>query len=608
VLKPEDLVAHAGFVRAVARRIVADAAGADDVAQDTFVAALERPPRRPSNLRGWLGAVVRNVARFAARGERRRRGRERAAAGLRAGTAPSALDVAEQLEWQRRVVDAVAALPEPLRATVLLRYFEGHAATEIARRHGVTEVTVRNRIRAAFVLLRRRLRERHGSASLLALSILAHPPAKSATAAAKTGALLMAHKSVLLPAILIVGVGATVAVRGGAQEEVPPARAPFPPPVEARDEASAPPAGPAAKEAGPAPSDPVEDYLRRVNEAEDLNAVIAIGEELARLAPRRGYDLLATLHARVGEARRRRALHTGFWTFVDGRAHPCLMDAVHLLATDRDEGSRVVAFGYLRHYAFADYRDDPSGYEAWRRLLRQGSLADAVRLSAAGLVLRVADMEPAAAFEELLRISPPDRRFGGGIGLDIAAAFRDAGFLRLAASRIVPPENPRPRTEEEWAALRAPEPLWRWIEAVEPDAAFLRECPRRAAEGPETWGPVHADAAICLLGRSRAPWAFDLLAPLLVREPHRECAATMAQALARLGGQRAIPYLVAAIAEVDDAGYTERICGGALSKLARVSHTQPKSAAWWLVWWDENRHRLPREAQEPDPRAIRFAR
>jgi DNA-directed RNA polymerase specialized sigma24 family protein len=44
----EALLAHAGWVRGLALQLVRDAAEAEDLAQDTLVAALEHPPQRPS--------------------------------------------------------------------------------------------------------------------------------------------------------------------------------------------------------------------------------------------------------------------------------------------------------------------------------------------------------------------------------------------------------------------------------------------------------------------------------------------------------------------------------------------------------------------------------
>ena len=67
-LAAEALLVHAGWMRALARRLVVDPDRADDVVQQSFVAALERPSRHTGNLPAWLRRVVTNRARQEGRG------------------------------------------------------------------------------------------------------------------------------------------------------------------------------------------------------------------------------------------------------------------------------------------------------------------------------------------------------------------------------------------------------------------------------------------------------------------------------------------------------------------------------------------------------------
>lgn len=90
---PEDLLKHAGFLRALAFRLVGDDARADDLVQDAYVAALERPPQ--GSVRAWLGAVVRNLAGKMRRSESRRLMREHGAS--RPEPLPPADDVAARI-------------------------------------------------------------------------------------------------------------------------------------------------------------------------------------------------------------------------------------------------------------------------------------------------------------------------------------------------------------------------------------------------------------------------------------------------------------------------------------------------------------------------------
>jgi DNA-directed RNA polymerase specialized sigma24 family protein len=74
----EELLAHAGWVRKLAARMVRDAGTADDVSQEVWTKALRSPPRDRENLRAWLAAAVRNTARSLKRAETRRRDHEAA--------------------------------------------------------------------------------------------------------------------------------------------------------------------------------------------------------------------------------------------------------------------------------------------------------------------------------------------------------------------------------------------------------------------------------------------------------------------------------------------------------------------------------------------------
>lgn len=153
------LLTHARFVRAVARGIVADAHAAEDVAQDTFVAAVLHPPAGGAP-RGWLARVARRFALNRGRGERRRVLRE--AATVPPPPAPSPEEILERERVRRAVVEAVVSLPEPYRTPVLLRYFEELVPRAIAERLGCPLETVRTRLKRAQALLRERLAREAG--------------------------------------------------------------------------------------------------------------------------------------------------------------------------------------------------------------------------------------------------------------------------------------------------------------------------------------------------------------------------------------------------------------------------------------------------------------
>jgi RNA polymerase sigma-70 factor (ECF subfamily) len=156
----EALLAERAWVRALARSLVADENLAADVEQETWLAATSHPPRDLSSPRAWLGTVLRNFVRRDARGAGRRAVREFASA--RGESMPSAGEMVARAETHRRVVDAVLALPEPYRATVLARFFEDLPPREIARQMHVPVETVRTRLKRGLAQLRARLDAEHG--------------------------------------------------------------------------------------------------------------------------------------------------------------------------------------------------------------------------------------------------------------------------------------------------------------------------------------------------------------------------------------------------------------------------------------------------------------
>jgi DNA-directed RNA polymerase specialized sigma24 family protein len=88
--------------------------------QETFAVALSRSPDDPRALRSWLGVVASRFALQKRRGEVRRTRREDAVAAPEVGER-SAADLVAEAEAHGNVVQAVRALAEPYRTTVLMR-------------------------------------------------------------------------------------------------------------------------------------------------------------------------------------------------------------------------------------------------------------------------------------------------------------------------------------------------------------------------------------------------------------------------------------------------------------------------------------------------------
>jgi RNA polymerase sigma-70 factor (ECF subfamily) len=137
-----DLLAHAGWLSELARQLAREDVAADAV-QQTWLAALRSPPAPGRPPRPWLSRVLLNFVRQRARAEGRRgRHEQNVATGLPLppGEAPDALY--ERMDIQRALAARVMELPEPYRRVVLLRYYEGQSAEEIARALGVPAGTV----------------------------------------------------------------------------------------------------------------------------------------------------------------------------------------------------------------------------------------------------------------------------------------------------------------------------------------------------------------------------------------------------------------------------------------------------------------------------------
>ena len=155
-----ELIEQQAFLRRLARRLVNDEHGAEDLVQDASVAALEGTPRTLVSMRSWLARVVRNRAANRARDDRLRTAREVEAASPDLPETPE--EVARHLAVQRRVLEAVEGLEEPYKTTVYLRYYLDLGPTAIAERTGVPVSTVKTRLSRGLERLRVKLDEEHG--------------------------------------------------------------------------------------------------------------------------------------------------------------------------------------------------------------------------------------------------------------------------------------------------------------------------------------------------------------------------------------------------------------------------------------------------------------
>jgi RNA polymerase sigma-70 factor (ECF subfamily) len=155
---PERFAADDRFVRALLRRFVSDPNVIDDLAQETWLAALKQAGGGGFLGRAWLSTVARNFALQTLRGNQRRLLRESIVAkGI--VVEPSG-EVRCDAELRARVLSAVAELDDRYCEVVRLRFFEDQMPSEIAERMQLPVETVRTRLKRGLAQIHRALMRR----------------------------------------------------------------------------------------------------------------------------------------------------------------------------------------------------------------------------------------------------------------------------------------------------------------------------------------------------------------------------------------------------------------------------------------------------------------
>jgi RNA polymerase sigma-70 factor (ECF subfamily) len=150
---------------ALARRILADDAMAEDVLQEVFLSVWRDPAafdRTRGSVASWILAVVHHKAVDAVRREESQRRRRALAEDELALDAPMATRTVEDDAWSRMVAEqvrtALGTLSDPQREALTLAYYGGYTQREVAALTGAPLGTVKTRMLAGM----RRLREELG--------------------------------------------------------------------------------------------------------------------------------------------------------------------------------------------------------------------------------------------------------------------------------------------------------------------------------------------------------------------------------------------------------------------------------------------------------------
>jgi len=186
---------YSTMVYATCRRILPNEGDAEDVSQECFetLAVATSPPA--SYLGPWLHRVATNLSLKRVRTDSRRAKRDDAYA--REHSAQT------EVEWDdvyRFVDEAIAELPEKLRAVVVARYLEAQTMEAIGKQLGVSPRTVAYRVEKGLTLVRCALQKRGiavGAATLATMmgSNMAGATVLPATLTAALGKLAIASQS-----------------------------------------------------------------------------------------------------------------------------------------------------------------------------------------------------------------------------------------------------------------------------------------------------------------------------------------------------------------------------------------------------------------------------
>ena len=153
----------APLVLAVARRILGGAGDAEEVLQEAFLQAWNQADRYDaarSSVSTWLVLISRSRAldRLRSRGARDRTAAAAAAEPPPADTSSRLDEHVLHRERQRRVREALAAIPEEQRRVLELAFYGGLSQSEIATRTGTPLGTVKTRALLGMKKLRQELR------------------------------------------------------------------------------------------------------------------------------------------------------------------------------------------------------------------------------------------------------------------------------------------------------------------------------------------------------------------------------------------------------------------------------------------------------------------
>jgi RNA polymerase sigma-70 factor (ECF subfamily) len=149
---------YSPVVYSVALRVLGETGAAEDVQQDVFMQLWRNPGAFDSsrgNLGAWLAVITRNRAIDALRKRRPQDDIEDVVLSV----APDMAADADRSRVATKVRDLLNGMPAVQRTALEMAYYEGLTHTEIASKTGEPLGTIKTRIRAGLIALRKALEE-----------------------------------------------------------------------------------------------------------------------------------------------------------------------------------------------------------------------------------------------------------------------------------------------------------------------------------------------------------------------------------------------------------------------------------------------------------------
>lgn len=145
---------YSSVVYAVALRVLGDTGAAEDVLQEVFL-QLWRNPGAFDASRGNLGAWLAVITRNRAIDSLRKRRPETDIEDVIVSVAPDLAAEADRSRAAEKVRGVLSGMAAPQRSALEMAYFEGLSHSEIATKTGEPLGTIKTRIRAGLMVLRK---------------------------------------------------------------------------------------------------------------------------------------------------------------------------------------------------------------------------------------------------------------------------------------------------------------------------------------------------------------------------------------------------------------------------------------------------------------------